>query len=102
MSNSTFPAISIREYPRLTADESHAYRILIHCYIRAYQIAVQIRAIEPVAERTAPIRTRAQKDFHDDPESIGHPPSRTDTVQRAKYLKRCFEVFDGPAQNVYE
>ncbi|KAF8596206.1 hypothetical protein BDV93DRAFT_611020 [Ceratobasidium sp. AG-I] len=89
-------------FPNLSTADAEAYELLIVCYVRSSQISEQIRATEPDRVRAKLVSDQVSKDLQAEPSSIVHGTSRSDTAQRAQYLKRCRKVFDGDAKTLYE
>ncbi|KAF8606085.1 hypothetical protein BDV93DRAFT_542855 [Ceratobasidium sp. AG-I] len=94
--------MTIRPFHLLPAFEVKAYELLVVCYSRAYQISEQVRAMEPNRALSMPIFAQAVEDMHQDPGSIANATLLSDGVRRAEQLRRCREIFDSPAQTLYD
>ncbi|KAF8606130.1 hypothetical protein BDV93DRAFT_520989 [Ceratobasidium sp. AG-I] len=94
--------MATQKFPNISPAESDAHELLTVCYIRSVQISENIRTMEPDYERVKIIYDKALGDLRSKSDSIAHGPSRSDLKQRAAYLKRCREVFDGPHWTLHE
>ncbi|KAF8606133.1 hypothetical protein BDV93DRAFT_520995 [Ceratobasidium sp. AG-I] len=90
------------QFPDISSAEREAYELLIIFSVRSNRISEHIRTMEPNLERLRTVNDQVWQDLRNTPGSIAHGPSRFDVRQRADYLKRCREVFDGNLQTLYE